>query len=83
LKAEFEDALPPGEDEARVFRFEFESEPGFTLELESLESERKGIELLNVRRAADTMFAAVLLPRGKNNNPANKSLVESAARVWF
>jgi hypothetical protein len=99
LKAEFEDALPSGEDEASVFRFEFESEPGFTLELESLESERKGIELLNVRRAGDTMFATVLIPRGnlshflglfedylaktrgKNNNPANKSLVESISHV--
>lgn len=65
LKAEFEAALPPEQDGARAFRFEFESEPGFALELESLESERKGIELLNVRRAGDTTFATVLIPRDK------------------
>ncbi|MDC0711002.1 S8 family peptidase [Stigmatella sp. ncwal1] len=65
LKNEFTAALPPKEDEARVFRFEFEGEPGFALELKSLESEHKGIELLNVRRAGDTMLATVLVPRGK------------------
>lgn len=48
-----------------MFRFEFESEPEFKLELESLESERKGIELLNVRRAGDVMLATVLIPRDK------------------
>jgi hypothetical protein len=65
LQAEFEAALPSEEDGARAFRFEFESEPGFALELESLESERKGIELLNVRRAGDTTLATVLIPRDK------------------
>ncbi|WP_395854536.1 S8 family peptidase [Cystobacter fuscus] len=65
LKAEFEAALPSEEDGARAFRFEFESEPGFALELSSLESERKGIELLNVRRAGGSTLATVLIPRDK------------------
>lgn len=99
LKAEFEAALPLDTDEAPAFRFVFESEPGFDLELESLESERKGIELLNVRKAGTLTRAAVLIPRdklrhflglfedyltrtrGPNDNPANKTLVESITHV--
>ncbi|MGE6761213.1 S8 family peptidase [Corallococcus interemptor] len=65
LKAEFEAALPDEEETADAFRFEFESEPGFELELGSLESERKGILLLNVRRLGDITFATVLIPRGE------------------
>lgn len=63
LKAEFEAALPLDTDEAPAFRFVFESEPGFDLELESLESERKGIELLNAPREGTLTRATVLVPR--------------------
>lgn len=98
LKAQFEAALPEEED-SLALRFEFESEPGFDLKLQSLESEREGIELLNVRQAGEVTLATVLIPRerlgyfikifedylsrtrGKNNQPANRTLVESIAHV--
>lgn len=100
LKAQFEAALPLDDDEdSLALRFEFESEPEFDLQLESLEVESKGIELLNVRQAKAATLATVLVPRnqlghfirifedyltktrGKKNNPANRSLVESIANV--
>ncbi|MBF0092946.1 MAG: S8 family peptidase [Alphaproteobacteria bacterium] len=49
---------------------EFESPPGFDLKLESLESKRQGIELLNVRSSpsgedgARIQFAAIFIPDG-------------------
>jgi hypothetical protein len=100
LKAQFEAALPSDdEDDSLALRFEFESEPDFDLKLESLEVERKGIELLNVRQAGAVTLATVLVPRpqlgyfikifedyltrtrGKNQQPANKPLVDSIANV--
>lgn len=42
--------------------FEFVSDPGFRLRLESLEQERKGIHLLNVRIEDDVMRATVRVP---------------------
>jgi hypothetical protein len=65
LKNEFETALPPDEEEHAIIRVEFQSEPGFDLELKSLDSTRKGgFELLNVRSGAGGVtFATVLIPR--------------------
>lgn len=65
LQNEFENALPQDEEEDAVIRIEFQSEPGFDLELKSLDSARKGgFELLNVRRGAGNVtFATVLVPR--------------------
>jgi hypothetical protein len=100
LKAQFESALPSDdEDDLPALRFEFESEPGFDLKLESLDAESKGVELLSVRQAGKVTLATVLVPReqlgyfikifkdyltktrGKNKQPANRSLVESIANV--
>ena len=53
------------EDETLALRFEFESEPGFDLKFQSLDSERAGIELLAVREVAETTFATVLIPRDR------------------
>lgn len=44
---------------------EFVSDPGFKLRLESLEHERKGIHLLNVRLEGDVMRATVFVPLGQ------------------
>ena len=66
LKAQFEASLPSeDESESLALRFEFESEPGFDLKLQSLESEREGIELLSIRQAAAATLATVLVPRNK------------------
>lgn len=66
LKAQYEAELARiEEDEPLALRFEFESEPGFDLKLQSLESERAGIELLAVRQIGVTTFATVLVPRDK------------------
>jgi len=46
---------------------EFESFPGIELAFESLERNRDGIELLNVRRAVDRIYATILVPYGKLN----------------
>lgn len=44
---------------------EFESDPGFELALNSLESTRQGIELTAVRQRGDIMLATVFIPEGK------------------
>ncbi|MHB9098777.1 MAG: S8 family peptidase, partial [Syntrophales bacterium] len=43
----------------------FESDPGFELKLDSLESARSGIELLTVRRIDEREWATVFVPAGK------------------
>ncbi|MBI5544393.1 MAG: hypothetical protein HY901_10915, partial [Deltaproteobacteria bacterium] len=65
LQNEFENALPPDEEQDAVIRVEFLSEPGFDLEIQSLDSVRKGgYELLNVRPGAGGVtYATVLIPR--------------------
>ncbi len=44
---------------------EFESDPSFSLKFESLENERAGIRLLNVRESNGRMYATVFIPEGK------------------
>jgi hypothetical protein len=44
---------------------QFESEPGFKLQLNSLESRNQGIELLSVRDIEQREFATVRVPSGK------------------
>ncbi|MBF0549050.1 MAG: S8 family peptidase [Deltaproteobacteria bacterium] len=44
---------------------EFQSEPGFELKFESLESRRAGIELLAVKKVEDTNLATCYIPEGK------------------
>lgn len=44
---------------------EFQSDRGFKLKLESLERQRSGIELLNVRYNDGVMYATVFVPEGK------------------
>lgn len=46
-------------------RLEFESQDGFDLKIESLESREAGIELLNVRKVGQTTFATVQVPEGR------------------
>jgi hypothetical protein len=71
LSDEFEQALPPEEEEDAIVRVEFESEPGFDLQLQSLDSTRKnGFELLSVRvdsdvGRGDTTIATAQIPRAK------------------
>ncbi|MCX5825305.1 MAG: hypothetical protein NTY86_17875 [Deltaproteobacteria bacterium] len=43
----------------------FESDPGFELKLDSLESARSGIELLTVRKIDEHQWATVFVPAGK------------------
>jgi hypothetical protein len=49
----------------REIILQFESEPGFKLQLQSLEAQNKGIELLSVRDVEQREFATVRVPRGK------------------
>ncbi len=44
---------------------DFSSEPGFKLQLQSLEMRRSGIELCNSRMEGEVMHAAVFVPEGK------------------
>lgn len=53
------------EEKPEGVTLEFESDPGFKLKLESLERQQSGIELLNVRRVGEKMFATVFVPEGK------------------
>lgn len=63
LQAQFEGAVGGAEEEGRPVRIEFQSEPGFDLELDSLDSKKeRGIELLAVRHAGEVTFATVLIP---------------------
>ena len=62
------DASPETEDEGdrpEGITLEFESDPGFALKLESLERQRSGIELVNVREENDRMYATVFVPTEK------------------
>jgi hypothetical protein len=49
----------------RGFYLEFESPPGFTLRLESLEYAARGIELVAARRVDQKTLATVYVPQGK------------------
>ncbi|MDQ3262072.1 MAG: S8 family peptidase [Myxococcota bacterium] len=44
---------------------QFDSQPGFELQLDSLESKRQGIELVAVTTSAELQRATVFIPRGK------------------
>ncbi|WP_425395417.1 S8 family peptidase [Aeoliella sp.] len=64
------DSSPDIEDDDESERpegitLEFESDPGFALKIESLERERSGIELVNVREDGGKMFAVVFMPTSK------------------
>ncbi len=56
---------PVGVEAPNGFYLEFESPPGFTLKLESLESSRTGIELIAVRAEHDQTTATVFVPHGQ------------------
>ncbi len=52
-------------DEGLNLRVEFESFPDVELAFQSLERERSGIELLNVRHDGQVTYATVFVPEGK------------------
>lgn len=54
-----------GLDVGNGIYIQFESEPGFELKLESLESSRSGIELVAVKQLNDKTLATVFVPEGK------------------
>ena len=57
---------PVGEAErSEGITLEFESDAGFALKVESLERQRSGIELVNVREEDERMFATVFVPTDK------------------
>jgi hypothetical protein len=53
--------------ESLGFAVDFESDPGFKLQLQSLELRNSGIELRNSRVTDDVMHATVFIPHGKAN----------------
>ncbi len=58
-------ALKPAEKRPEGIVLDFRSDPGFKLQLQSLEMQRSGIELLNSRVISDIMHATVFIPEGK------------------
>src|SRR5690349_2690950 len=58
-------AAAPEAEEVPGITLEFEGEPEFQLWLDSLEDQRKGIELLNARTDGNVPFATVFVPQGK------------------
>jgi hypothetical protein len=54
----------PWEQRPKGVALDFESDPGFKLKLESLESRRSGIELRNSRMVGDVMHGTVFVPEG-------------------
>lgn len=57
-------AVPPA-DRPQGVVLDFCSDPGFKLQLQSLEILRSGIELRNARTVNDVMYATVFVPDGK------------------
>ena len=76
---------------------DFQSDPGFKLQLRSLEMRRSGIELLNSRIVDQVMYATVFIPEGKTSifvrklekyakdtpagKPKNKGFAESITAI--
>lgn len=56
--------LPIGVPAPEGFVLEFEGFPGYDLALDRMESAKKGIEKVGVRRDGDTVFAQVYVPLG-------------------
>lgn len=56
--------LPP-EEKPKGVVLDFSSDPGFKLQLQSLEVKRSGIELCNSRIQDEVMHATVFVPKGK------------------
>src|SRR3990167_5504000 len=55
----------PEEERPKGVVLDFQSDPGFKLQLESLETLRSGIELRNSRMVGDVMHGTVFVPEGK------------------
>ncbi len=64
-QAKVASANKKSEDRPRGTVLDFESDPGFKLQLGSLEYRSNGIELRNSRTADNVMHAAVFVPQGK------------------
>jgi len=64
--AEDEQARKPNQEKPKGVCLDFQSDPGFKLQLESLESRRSGIELRNSRTDENgVMHGTVFVPEGK------------------
>ncbi len=80
LEADLDAATAAAEEADRPVRIDFQSEPGFELALESLDSTRPGTyELLSVRRDGDVTIATVLVER-KGIKHFRKAIEEYAAK---
>ena len=61
-----------GIDAGKGICIQFESDPGFTMKLESLESLRSGVELLSAKEIEGKMYATVSVPEGKLSHFVNR-----------